>query len=255
MVFPGGSDGNKSACSAGDPGLTLGLGRYPGEGNGYPLQYSCLDNSMDRGSWWATVHRVAKSWTWLNNSHTHTNQALIHLNCKSCAILETHTIQYCKGMQVMGKLLTQISCSIKVLCCWEYQVPLSLWKVLFTGICNEISYWEYLVILYPWVRGNWNPFVLLQVGPAEIYYTHAIEKMENMEVLVWPMSPLVHSSCLTVLPPSTNMNNAHKQVKLPSPQGQIGTFISHWCNHLVAIFVLSIDLEDIIALTKFTQQD
>ena len=46
----------ESARSAGDPGLTPGSGRSPGEGSGYPLQYSCLENSMDRGTWWATVH-------------------------------------------------------------------------------------------------------------------------------------------------------------------------------------------------------
>ena len=62
-VFPGSSDGKESACSAGDPGLTPGLGRSPGEGNGNPLQYSCLENPMDRGAWQATVHGVAKSWT------------------------------------------------------------------------------------------------------------------------------------------------------------------------------------------------
>ena len=45
--FPGGSDGKASACSAGDPGLIPGLGKYPGGGNGNPLQYSCLENSMD----------------------------------------------------------------------------------------------------------------------------------------------------------------------------------------------------------------
>ena len=56
----------------GDLGLIPGLGRYPGEGNGNPLQYSCLENSMDRGAWWATVHGVAKSRTWLSDSHTHT---------------------------------------------------------------------------------------------------------------------------------------------------------------------------------------
>ena len=61
--FPGGSDGKESACNSGDPGLILGLGRSPGEGNGYPLQYSCLKNSMDRGVWWATVQGVTKSWT------------------------------------------------------------------------------------------------------------------------------------------------------------------------------------------------
>ena len=51
---PGGSDSKESACSAGDPGLIPGLGRSPGEGNGSPLQYSCLENSMDRGTWQTT---------------------------------------------------------------------------------------------------------------------------------------------------------------------------------------------------------
>ena len=59
--FPGGSDGKESACNPGDPDSISGLGRSPGEGNGYPLQYSCLENPMDRGAWWATVHRVTKS--------------------------------------------------------------------------------------------------------------------------------------------------------------------------------------------------
>ena len=53
----------ESACNAGDPGLITGTGRSPGERNGNPLQYSSLENSMDRGAWWATVHRVAKSRT------------------------------------------------------------------------------------------------------------------------------------------------------------------------------------------------
>ena len=65
--FPDGSDGKESACSAGDPNLTLRLGRSPGEGNGNPLQYSCIENPMDRGAWRATVPRVAKSWTRLSN--------------------------------------------------------------------------------------------------------------------------------------------------------------------------------------------
>ena len=52
--FPGGSDGKESACNAGDLGLIPGLGKIPREGNGNPLQYSCLENSMDRGAWWAT---------------------------------------------------------------------------------------------------------------------------------------------------------------------------------------------------------
>ena len=60
---PGGSDDKESACNAGDSGSLPGLGRFPGEENGNPLQYSCLGNSMDRGTWWATVHGVTKSWT------------------------------------------------------------------------------------------------------------------------------------------------------------------------------------------------
>ena len=61
--FPGGSDGKEFACNAGDLDLIPGLRRSLGEGNGYPLQYSCLENSMDRGAWWATVHAVANSQT------------------------------------------------------------------------------------------------------------------------------------------------------------------------------------------------
>ena len=61
MGFPGGSEVKASACNEGDLGSIPGLGRSPGEGNGYPLQYSCLENPMDRGAWWATVHGVPKS--------------------------------------------------------------------------------------------------------------------------------------------------------------------------------------------------
>ena len=59
--FPSGSDSKESACNSGDPGLIPGLGRSPGEGNGNTLQYSCLENPMDGGTWRATVHGVAKS--------------------------------------------------------------------------------------------------------------------------------------------------------------------------------------------------
>ena len=65
--FLGGSEGKASACNAGDLSLIPGSGRSPGEGNGNPLQYSCLENSMDGGAWWATVHEITKSQTRLSN--------------------------------------------------------------------------------------------------------------------------------------------------------------------------------------------
>ena len=70
LSFPGSSDSKASAYNAGDirdVGLIPGLRRSPGEGKGNPLQYSCLENPMDRGAWWATVHGVAKSWTRLSS--------------------------------------------------------------------------------------------------------------------------------------------------------------------------------------------
>ena len=65
--FPGGWAGKESTCNEGDLGSIPGLGRSPGKGKGYPLQYSCLENSMDRGTWQATVHGVAKSWIQLSD--------------------------------------------------------------------------------------------------------------------------------------------------------------------------------------------
>ena len=62
---------NANAGDVRDTGLIPGLGRSPGEGNGNPLQFSCLENPMDRGAWWATVHRVAKSQTRLKRLSTH----------------------------------------------------------------------------------------------------------------------------------------------------------------------------------------
>ena len=65
--FPCGSDGKAFAYNAGDPGSIPGLGSFPGEGNGNPLQYSCLENPKDGGAWWAPVHGVAKSQTRLSD--------------------------------------------------------------------------------------------------------------------------------------------------------------------------------------------
>ena len=67
LGFPSSSDGKASACNAGDQGSIPGSGRSPGEGNGNPCQYPCLEIPMDRGAWWATVHGVTKSWTLLSD--------------------------------------------------------------------------------------------------------------------------------------------------------------------------------------------
>ena len=66
-VFPSGSDGKESANKAGDPGLIAELGQPPGEGNGNPLQYSCLENCRHRGAWRAIVCGVTKRWTGLSD--------------------------------------------------------------------------------------------------------------------------------------------------------------------------------------------
>ena len=94
LGFPCGSAGKESACNAGDLDSIPGLGRSPGEGNGNTLQYSCLENSMDRGAWWATtVHGFTKSWTLLSthrllcifihthtHTHTHTHLYMVFLS-------------------------------------------------------------------------------------------------------------------------------------------------------------------------------
>ena len=85
------SDINKEpACNTGDSGSVLGLGRSPGEGNGNPSQYFYLENFMDRGDWWATVHGVAKSWTGLSEKHFHFFFFFI--------LLSTETLPYVKSL-------------------------------------------------------------------------------------------------------------------------------------------------------------
>ena len=74
-----------SPVSAGDVGSIPGLGRSPGGGNGNPLQYSCLDNLMDRGAWWATVHGVAKSWMKIEPMCAHVRMCM-------CAHTHTHNV-------------------------------------------------------------------------------------------------------------------------------------------------------------------
>ena len=92
--FPGGSDGKESACNAGDPGSIPGLGKSPGEGNGYPLQHSCLENPKDRGAWWTTVHGVAES--------DRTERLHSHLLSGFAAFLLTMVLRICNDCCGLG---------------------------------------------------------------------------------------------------------------------------------------------------------
>ena len=89
LGLSGAWDSRESAYNAGDPGSIPGSGRSPGEENGNPLQYSCLENSMDRGAWQATVHGVIKSWTKLSKTNTFT---FFH----DCAYTEQGSVNTCQ---------------------------------------------------------------------------------------------------------------------------------------------------------------
>ena len=104
LGFPDGSDNKESACNAGDLSSVLGLGRYPWVGHGNPLQYSCLENSMDRGAWWVT-----NRWTWLSHLHFHNQSKEIHCS------LETHQ-----------KFDSSIGCE----CRWDCGSSVALWSPL-----------------------------------------------------------------------------------------------------------------------------
>ena len=94
MGFSGGSDSKESACNEGDLSLIPELGRSPGEGHGNPLQYSCLENPMDRGAWQATVHRLANSQTRLKPLSTHAWRELIWFSLASCS-KGFHSLAHC----------------------------------------------------------------------------------------------------------------------------------------------------------------
>ena len=101
--FPGDSAG-KSACSAGEPCSSPGLGRSPGEGNGYPPQYSYLENSLARGAWWGTIHGVAKTWTQLSHQHFHIKDELFVVNSGDSGMGQGKTLSWRRGSLCPGWL-------------------------------------------------------------------------------------------------------------------------------------------------------
>ena len=102
MGFPGGSVGKEAACNAGDLGLTPGSGRFPGGGHGNPLQYSCQENPMDRGAWWATFHGVAKSQTQLSEHTQWSMPVSFYFVCVCVCVW----LQYIHGTVYMLTLLS-----------------------------------------------------------------------------------------------------------------------------------------------------
>ena len=112
-----------SAGDTGDKGLILGLGRSPWRRDGNQLQYSCLENPVQRGGWWATVHEVAKSWTWLSDWTLIHTRAFSNLSCKPDSV----TSQLCEHGQVIQLLwLSFSSCKMRVVL---ISVPVLLhWK-------------------------------------------------------------------------------------------------------------------------------
>ena len=106
LGLPGGSDSKEFACYVGGLSSIPGLGRSPGEGNGYPLQYSCMENPVDRGAWWATVHGVTESDTTGQVTHTHTHTLV------SWLILHEVIFPYfwaCFMMDILGFFVLSLS--------------------------------------------------------------------------------------------------------------------------------------------------
>ena len=102
----GGSDSKESACNAGDPGSIPGSGRSPGERNGYPLQYPCLENPMDREAWLVTVHSVTESQTRLQQFSSRSSivkrQVVVNPFCwKQCSIMEHLEISMTQNLEAL----------------------------------------------------------------------------------------------------------------------------------------------------------
>ena len=126
MGFPGGSDGKESPGNAGDLGSIPGLGKFPGEGNGYPVLYSCMENSMDRGAWRVKVHGVIKSQTRLNYwAHAHTDTYLQDI--KKSLLYLIYNVVLLSGVRQSESVIhistlfsVQFSCSIMSDSLWPH---------------------------------------------------------------------------------------------------------------------------------------
>ena len=150
--FPGGSDSKESACSVGDPGLIPELGRSPGEENGYPLQYSCLEKCLDRGAWRAIVHGIAKSQTWLKQKETKSS----HYPLSSHSYLRTpqvlaNTNLFCVFLKLP---VLDISYSWNQTC-GSSVCDICLWlSIMFLRFVNVVASSRTSLILTDWIIFN-----------------------------------------------------------------------------------------------------
>ena len=132
-------DGKVSAYSAGDPGSVPGLGRSPGEGNGTPLQYSCLENPMDRGARWATVHGVTKSRKWLSDFTLHIYTLLLYTH--------THIHMYTHKLSLFF-----LTISVILALMWKFEPHRDIWGIWLKSIDVEYFLIDSFGILFdPWL--------------------------------------------------------------------------------------------------------
>ena len=137
--FPGGSEVKASACNAGDLGLIPGSGRSPGEGNGNPLQYSCLENPMDWGAWWATVHRVAKSRTRLSDFTSLNQQGLTVYHRELCS-----TFCYILSGKRTWKRIHTCICITESRCCTPETLLINCCCCSVAKLCLTLS-WSHVL--------------------------------------------------------------------------------------------------------------
>ena len=138
LGFPCGSDGKESACNIGDSGSIPGLERSPGEGNGNTLQYSCLENSMDRGSWQATVHGVTESDTteWLTLSHSNAHLPFLYLSWR---VLLTPMKVMSLSLILHKWVVSVVSCSNN---CFDFNFHLRLLPCHFPALLMYHGVWS-----------------------------------------------------------------------------------------------------------------
>ena len=153
MGFPSGSDSEESACNAGDSGSVPELGRSPGEGNSYPLQYSCLENSMDRGARWTTVHGLTKAGhDWASN--TNKGSVVACIPAHHSLWFQPHWVGGFSGSD------HPISERYPVLLHFQPQSLLPSWTAAHTTCKNILEWWG--VSVYrgsPQVVWEWSPWV------------------------------------------------------------------------------------------------